>query len=107
MPTPIRTIGGRTANLPYQRHGNNQNIAQRFGHRCCRPRDGHHFAATNGVSWGAVSISGYLGTGTMTVAASATVKRTADQMNSLQSTGVTATARTEVRCGMASAGSYS
>ncbi|WP_255581859.1 flagellin, partial [Acidovorax sp. HMWF018] len=58
---------------------------------------------------GSVSISGYLGTGTMTVNSNATAKATADQINSLQATtGVTATARTEVRLGgMASAGSYS
>src|SRR3989344_2034628 len=66
-------------------------------------------AGTNGVTTGSVAVSGYLGTGTLTVAASATAKATADQINALQATtGVTATARTEVRLGgMAAAGSYS
>ncbi|WP_010110383.1 flagellin, partial [Verminephrobacter aporrectodeae] len=63
---------------------------------------------TNGVLAGSVAISGYLGTGTLTVAESATAKASADQINALKaSTGVAATARTEVHlAGMAAVGGY-
>jgi flagellin len=60
------------------------------------------------VTTGSVAVNGYLGTGTLTVAVSASAKATADQINALKaSTGVTATSATEVRLGgMATAGSY-
>jgi flagellin len=66
-------------------------------------------ATSNGVAAGTISISGYLGTGSIAAGSNATAKATADQINSLKSTtGVTATARTEVRLGgMSAAGSYS
>ncbi|RYF49999.1 MAG: flagellin, partial [Comamonadaceae bacterium] len=102
-----QTIVAATGNLRTSVYGNNQNVASNGS------GIGAQAAATgataNGVTSGAVSISGYLGTGTLSVASSATAKATADQINALKAdTGVTATARTEVRLGgMASAGSYS
>ncbi|RYF32016.1 MAG: flagellin, partial [Comamonadaceae bacterium] len=104
-----QTIVAATGNLRTSVYGNNQNVASNgSGIGAQAPASGTT-AVNNGVTAGAVSISGYLGTGSLTVASSATAKATADQINGLKaSTGVTATARTEVRLGgMASAGSYS
>ena len=102
-----QTIVAATANLRTSVYGNNQNVASNgsgIGASATQATTG-----TNGVTSGSVAVSGYLGTGTLTVAASATAKATADQINALQATtGVTATARTEVHLGgMAAAGSYS
>ena len=102
-----QTIVAATGNLRTTVYGNNQNVASNgsgIGASATQAT-----AGTNGVTTGSVAIAGYLGTGTLTVAASATAKATADQINALKAdTGVTATARTEVRLGgMAAAGSYS
>ncbi|MES2927456.1 MAG: flagellin [Pseudomonadota bacterium] len=102
-----QTIVAATGNLRTSVYGNNQNVASNgsgIGASATQAT-----AGTNGVTTGSVAISGYLGTGTLTVAVSATAKATADQINALKAdTGVTATARTEVRLGgMAAAGSYS
>jgi flagellin len=102
-----QTIVAATANLRTSVYGNNQNVASNgsgIGASATQAT-----AGTNGVTTGSVAIAGYLGTGTLTVAVSATAKATADQINALKAdTGVTATARTEVRLGgMAAAGSYS
>ena len=102
-----QTIVAATGNLRTSVYGNNQNVASNgsgIGASATQAT-----AGTNGVTTGSVAISGALGTGTLTVAVSATAKATADQINALKAdTGVTATARTEVRLGgMAAAGSYS
>ena len=102
-----QTIVAATANLRTSVYGNNQNVASNgsgIGASATQAT-----AGTNGVTTGLVSISGYLGTGTLTVAANASAKTTADQINAVKAdTGVTATARTEVRLGgMAAIGSYS
>ena len=102
-----QTIVAATGNLRTSVYGNNQNLAANgagFG----AVGTSLMSASVNGVTSGAVSISGYLGTGTFSVASQATAKATADQINALKSTtGVTATARTEVRMsGMAAVGSY-
>ena len=102
-----QTIVAATANLRTSVYGNNQNVASNgsgIGASAIQAS-----AGTNGVTTGTVGISGYLGTGTLTVAVSASAKATADQINAVKAdTGVTATARTEVRLGgMAAAGSYS
>jgi len=101
-----QTIVAATANLRTSVYGNNQNVASNgsgIGASATQAT-----AGTNGVTTGSVAVTGYLGTGTLTVAVSATAKATADQINALKaSTGVTATAGTEVRLGgMATAGSY-
>ncbi|RKR68517.1 flagellin [Acidovorax sp. 94] len=97
-----QTIVAATANLRTSVYGNNQNSA------AAGVASGAVAAATNGVAGGSVAISGYLGTSTTTIAAGATAKATADQINALKAnTGVTATARTEVRlAGFSAAGSY-
>jgi flagellin len=102
-----QTIIAATANLRTNVYGNNQNLASNgsgIGASATQAT-----AGTNGVTAGSVAINGYLGTGTLTVAVSATAKATADQINALKSTtGVTATAATEVHLGgMAAVGSYS
>ena len=101
-----QTIVAATANLRTSVYGNNQNVASNgsgIGASATQAT-----AGTNGVTTGSVAINGYLGTGTLTVAVSASAKATADQINALKaSTGVTATSATEVRLGgMATAGSY-
>ena len=101
-----QTIVAATANLRTSVYGNNQNVASNgsgIGTQFSVPS-----AGPNGVTAGSVAIAGYLGTGTLTVAVSATAKATADQINALKaSTGVTATARTEVRLsGFATPGAY-
>ena len=101
-----QTIIAATANLRTSVYGNNQNVASNgsgIGASATQAT-----AGTNGVTTGSVAISGYLGTGTLTVAVSATAKATADQINAVKaSTGVTATAATEVRLGgLAAVGSY-
>lgn len=98
-----QTIVAATGNLRTSVYGNNQNAAAAGANTA-----GASSTASNGVTSGAVSISGYLGTGTLSVAANDTAKATADQINAAKaSTGVTATARTEARLGgMGSTGSY-
>ena len=102
-----QTIVAATGNLRTSVYGNNQNVASNgsgIGASATQAT-----AGTNGVTTGTVGISGYLGTGTLTVAVSASAKATADQINAVKAdTGVTATSRTEVRLGgMAAIGSYS
>ena len=98
-----QTIVAATGNLRTSVYGNNQNVAAAGANTA-----GASSTASNGVTGGTVGISGYLGTGTLTVVASDTAKATADQINAAKATtGVTATARTEVRLGgMAATGSY-
>ena len=97
-----QTIVAATANLRTSVYGNNQNVAS------AGVASGASSGVSNGVAGGSVAISGYLGTGTLTIGANATAKTTADQINALKAnTGVTATARTEVRLGgFSAAGSY-
>ena len=101
-----QTIVAATANLRTSVYGNNQNVASNGSGIGASPVQAT--TGTNGVTTGSVAVNGYLGTGTLTVAVSASAKATADQINALKaSTGVTATAATEVRLGgMATAGSY-
>ena len=104
-----QTIVAATANLRTSVYGNNQNPAS--GGQGVGAQASQAVAAgayTNGVTTSAVTLSGNLGTQTFAVAANATAKATADQVNALKaSTGVTATARTDVRLtGFSAAGSY-
>ena len=104
-----QTIVAATGNLRTSVYGNNQNVASNGSGIGAQAPVSGTTANANGVTAGSVAISGYLGTGTLSVTSSATAKATADQINALKAdTGVTATARSEVRLGgMASAGSYS
>ncbi|MEN9452085.1 MAG: hypothetical protein RLZZ369_1144, partial [Pseudomonadota bacterium] len=79
-----QTIIAATANLRTNVYGNNQNLASNgsgIGASATQAT-----AGTNGVTTGTVAINGYLGTGSLTVAVSATAKATADQINALKST---------------------
>jgi flagellin len=104
-----QTIVAATGNLRTSGYGNNQNVASAGAGIGAGATVATANGGTNGVTSGAVSITGYLGTGSLSVASSATAKATADQINAITaSTGVTASARTEVELtGFASLGSYS
>ena len=101
-----QTIVAATANLRTSVYGNNQN------HPLAGAGVSAAAAATsvpaNGVTSGAVSISGSLGTATLSVASSSSAKTIADQINAVKAnSGVTATARTQVELDIAAtAGSY-
>ena len=101
-----QTITASTANLRTSVYGNNQNLSSAGAGVSAAA------AATstpaNGVTSGAVSISGSLGTATLSVASNSTAKAIADQINAVKAnSGVTATARTEVELDIAAtAGSY-
>ena len=103
-----QTIVAATANLRTGVYGNNQNVASN-GSGVGAQATVAAGATSNGVAAGTIAISGYLGTNSIAAGSNATAKATADQINGIKATtGVTATARTEVRLGgMASAGSYS
>jgi flagellin len=103
-----QTIVAATGNLRTNVYGNNQNVAS-AGAGAGAQAAVAAGATSNGVTAGSVSVSGYLGTSTLSVAANATAKTTADAINAIKAnTGVTATARTEVRLGgMAATGAYS
>jgi flagellin len=100
-----QTIVASTANLRTTGYGNNQNLAANgagtFGASSTA-------AGTNGVTAGTVTVAGYLGSTSVAVAANATAKATADQINTIKAdTGVTASARTQVNLGgFTSTGSY-
>ena len=65
-------------------------------------------SGTNGVVGGTLAINGSLGSKNITVVANDTAKITADAINpQTQSTGVTATARTEAQLTFGTAGAYS
>jgi len=104
-----QTIVAATANLRTSVYGNNQNVAsagQGAGAQATVAASTN--AYTNGVTTSAVTLTGNLGSSTFTTGSNATAKATADQINALKaSTGVSATARNEVRLGgFGTAGSY-
>jgi flagellin len=95
-----QTIVAATANLRTSVYGNNQNAATNGAGVAAQATQATAAATTNGVTAGTLSVSGYIGTGSIAIAVSATAKATADQINAVSaSTGVTASARTEVRLG--------
>jgi flagellin len=101
-----QTITASTGNLRTSVYGNNQNLSSAGAGPSAAA------AATsvpaNGTTSGAVSISGSLGTATLSVASSSSAKAIADQINAVKAnSGVTATARTQVELDIAAtAGSY-
>ena len=101
-----QTITASTGNLRTSVYGNNQNLSSAGAGQSAAA------AATappaNGTTSGAVSISGSLGTATLSVAANSSAKTIADQINAVKAnSGVTATARTQVELDIAAtAGSY-
>lgn len=97
------TISASTSNLRTDKYGNNQVIAE--GAAAGTAASGG--AAVNGVTSGSVAINGSLGSETISIAANATAKDIAADVNSkTDDTGVTATARTEVDLSFAASGSY-
>ncbi|WP_440108721.1 flagellin N-terminal helical domain-containing protein [Acidovorax sp. BL-A-41-H1] len=101
-----QTITASTANLRTSVYGNNQNVSS-AGAGVSAAASATS-APANGVTSGAVSISGSLGTATLNVASSSSAKTIADQINAVKAdSGVTATARTQVELDIAAtAGSY-
>jgi flagellin len=101
-----QAITASTGNLRTSVYGNNQNLSSAGAGPSAAA------AATsvpaNGTTSGAVSISGSLGTATLSVASSSSAKAIADQINAVKAnSGVTATARTQVELDIAAtAGSY-
>jgi flagellin len=94
-----QTITASTANLRTTVYGNNQVTSSGAASGST--------LGTNEVAAGTVGIKGYLGSGTVDVAAGDSAKTVAAAINRIQAdTGVTATARTEVQLTFAS-GSYS
>ncbi|MFN7856006.1 MAG: flagellin hook IN motif-containing protein, partial [Acidovorax sp.] len=86
-----QTITAATANLRTSVYGNNQNVSSAGAGVSAAAAATS--APANGVTSGAVSISGSLGTATLSVASSSSAKTIADQINAVKAnSGVTATA---------------
>src|SRR5690606_15983329 len=87
-------------------YGNNQVIASGAAAGTVAAASGG--TAFNGVTAGSATINGYLGSETIAINASGSAKDIASDINSKTAdTGVTATARTEVKVSFDAAGSYS
>ncbi len=96
-----QTITAATANLRTTVYGNNQVQAQGVA-------TGSGAWGANGVTSAAVTINGSIGSKVVNIGANQTAKTVADNVNFVKAdTGVTATARTEVKLGFAAAGAYS
>ena len=96
-----QTITAATANLRTTVYGNNQVQASGVA-------TGSGAWGANGVTSAAVTINGSIGSKVVNVAANETAKTVADNVNFVKSdTGVTATARTEVKLAFSAAGAYS
>ncbi len=96
-----QTITAATANLRTTVYGNNQ--VQSPG-----VATGSGAWGANGVTSAAVTINGSIGSKVVNVAANQTAKTVADNVNFVKAdTGVTATARTEVKLAFGAAGAYS
>ncbi|MCZ8093748.1 MAG: flagellin [Acidovorax sp.] len=96
-----QTITAATANLRTTVYGNNQ--VQSPG-----VATGSGAWGANGVTSAAVTINGSIGSKVVNIAANQTAKTVADNVNFVKAdTGVTATARTEVKLAFGAAGAYS
>ena len=96
-----QTIVAATANLRTSVYGNNQ--VQAAGGAATLAA-----AGANSTTAGTVAINGALGSATVTVAVNSTAKANADKINLSQSTtGVEATARTDLSLTFAATGAYS
>ncbi len=99
-----QTITAATANLRTNVYGNNQ--AQNTGVSAVTAA-ASAAAANNGVSAGAVTINGSIGSASVTIAVNSKASVSASQINAQTvNTGVTATARTEVALGFAGIGAF-
>ena len=105
-----QTIVASTANLRTSVYGNNQNASSAAaGQSAPTPVAITASAPTNAVTLGVITINGAIGSSSMSVAANDSAKTIAANLNTIKgSTGVTATARTDVKLTVSgSAGSYS
>ena len=101
-----QTIVAATANLRTNQYGNNQVVGS--GADAQAASTAATAFGTNGVVGGTLAINGSLGSKNITVVANDSAKITADAINlQTQSTGVTATARTEAQVTFGTAGAYS
>ena len=99
-----QTIVATTANSRTNQYGNNQNAAAAGA----GPASTATAFGANGVTAGAVTVNGALGSSTITTVVNATAASTAAQINAVKgSTGVGATARTDESLTLGVAGSYS
>ena len=99
-----QTIVASSANARTNQYGNNQ-IAAAAG---AGPSSTATAFGANGVTAGAVTVNGALGSSTITTVVNATAASTAAQINAVKgSTGVGATARTDESLTLGVAGSYS
>ncbi|WP_288842459.1 flagellin [uncultured Deefgea sp.] len=95
-----QTISASAGNLRTANYGNNQVSAAGTGL-------GAVASGANAVTAGSIDINGFIGSKNVTVAAGATAKTIASAINNVEgSTGVTATARTDVSLTFGAAGSY-
>ena len=100
-----QTIVAATANMRTSVYGNNQNASSAGVGTVAAQASAAGASSTNGLGSGAVTINGALGTASMSVAANDSAKTIAANINSIKGdTGVTATARTEVKLEMGSTG---
>ncbi|NMG70605.1 flagellin [Parazoarcus communis] len=96
-----QTISTSTANLRTTQYGNNQVIDG-------GTQAGSAAWGSNGVTAGTLAINGYLGSANVGITAEATAKDMATAINAKTGeTGVTATARTELRVSFGASGNYS
>jgi len=99
-----QTIGVSTANLRTTNYGNNQVKSGASGSGIGA---GTLAATDQAITGGDITINGAIGSKDITVAAKSSAKTIADQVNNLSGeTGVTATARTDVKATFDAAGSY-
>ena len=104
-----QTIVAATANMRTSVYGNNQNASSAGAGAGAQAAAAITSAApSNGVSAGSATINGSIGTATVTVTANDSAKTISANINAIKgSTGVTATARTDVQLVVgASAGSF-
>ena len=100
-----QTIVAATANMRTSVYGNNQNLSSAGNSVSAQGASAGVSSSANGVGAGAVTINGALGTKSMSVTADDSAKTIAANINSIKAdTGVTATARTEVKLEIDSAG---
>ncbi|GAB2546533.1 flagellin N-terminal helical domain-containing protein [Simplicispira piscis] len=101
-----QTIVAATGNLRTNQYGNNQVVGSGAAAQAASSQATAF--NTNGVVGGTLAINGSLGSKNITVTANDSAKITADAINlQTQSTGVTATARSEAQVTFGTAGAYS
>ncbi len=99
-----QTIVAATANMRTSVYGNNQNNASAGSGGAVANGAGF----TNGIATANLTLAGYVGSTTVTVAANESAKATANQINlQTANTGISASARNEISLSIATTGAYS